>query len=113
MYQRQMLPCGLSAAGKAHAAHTWDITMPDPKGGADHGERFSCEGIKLAKVVLFKQSGKYYTEEHWRVPTDAVGPWDMKNSPDFRRIDNGAVLVESQEPWGYPILFPTEEAKAV
>ena len=58
-----------------------------------------------AHVILFKASGKYYTEEQWRVPADAIGPYDMRRSPDFRRIDNGAVLVVSQEPWGYPHLL--------
>lgn len=73
-----------------------------------------------ARVVLFKPSGKYYTEEEWEVPEDcpsytedgeyrprpAIGPYDMFFSRDFRRIGGGAVLVESQEPWGYPHLFP-------
>lgn len=59
-----------------------------------------------ATVVLFKPSGKYYTEEQWRVPDGAIVPADMKRSPDFRRISGGAVLVDSQEPWGYPHLFP-------
>lgn len=59
-----------------------------------------------AKVILFKETGKYYTEEEWRIPEGAIGPYDMDRSPNFRRIGNGAVLVESQEPWGYPHLFP-------
>jgi hypothetical protein len=72
-----------------------------------------------ATVVLFKPSGKYYTEEPWRIPTreeaqshpdfmpgDMTGPFSMLYSPDFRRIGDGAVLVETQEPWGYPHLFP-------
>lgn len=58
-----------------------------------------------AKVVLFKRSGKYYTEEEWRVPPLAAVPADMEWSPDFRRIDGGPVLVETQEPWGYPHLL--------
>lgn len=57
------------------------------------------------KVILFKSSGKYYTEEEWAVPSSALGPFDMVDSPDFRRIGDGAVLVESQEPWGYPHLL--------
>lgn len=60
---------------------------------------------KVARVILFKLSGKYYTEEQWRIPEDAIGPYDMERSPDFRRIGNGAVLVETQEPWGFPHLF--------
>lgn len=39
-----------------------------------------------ATVILFKPSGKYYTEEPWRIPEDAIGPYDMQRSPDFRRI---------------------------
>lgn len=57
-------------------------------------------------VILFKRSGKYYTEEKWRVPAGAIGPFDMQSSPDFRRIDAGAVLIPAQEPWGFPHLFP-------
>jgi len=60
----------------------------------------------MAKVTLFKESGKYYTEEEWRVPENAISPRDMIRSEDFRRIGKGAVLVQSQEPWGYPCLFP-------
>lgn len=63
-----------------------------------------------AKVTLFKRSGKYYTEEPWEIPDGAIGPWDMDHSKDFRRIDGGAVLVQTQEPWGYPHLFPGEPA---
>jgi hypothetical protein len=74
-----------------------------------------------ATVILFKSSGKYYTEEEWEipdeVPTEAsyglirravVGPYDMEHSRDFHRISGGAVLVVTQEPWGYPHLFPSE-----
>lgn len=75
---------------------------------------------KRAKVILFKPSGKYYTEEEWEIPAvvrdmsaargkftrEAIVPVDMLHSPDFRRIEGGPVLVESQEPWGYPHLFP-------
>lgn len=59
-----------------------------------------------AEVILFKPSGKYYTTETWEIPAGAIGPYDMKGSPDFRRIGGGAVLVVSQEPWGFPQLFP-------
>lgn len=78
-----------------------------------------------ASVILFNPSGKYYTEEKWRIPTpedallrnpenhpenilrgDLMTPYCMVYSPDFRRISGGAVLVETQEPWGYPHLFP-------
>ncbi|MER6485730.1 hypothetical protein ABT264_19505 [Streptomyces virginiae] len=63
-----------------------------------------------ARVILFKPSGKYYTEEEWEIPADAIGPYDMRTSPDFRRIADGAVLVDTQEPWGFPHLFPGESA---
>ena len=62
------------------------------------------------KVILFRESGKYYTEEKWEMPLlynerQVLTPHDMINSVDFRRIDNGKVLVETQEPWGYPCLL--------
>jgi hypothetical protein len=81
---------------------------------------FQCK----AKVILFKESGKYYTEEEWEIPTEeeleekqkdipremrhfVFLPTCMRFSKDFRRIGtNGAVLVVTQEPWGYPHLFP-------
>jgi hypothetical protein len=52
-----------------------------------------------ALAVLFQPSGKYYTEEQWRIPKGALGPYDMGRSPDFHRISGGPVLVPSQEPW--------------
>lgn len=61
-----------------------------------------------AKVILFKDSGKYYTEEYWKIPDDAMGPHDMVNSPDFHRIGGGGVYVKTQEPWGYPWLINPE-----
>lgn len=83
--------------------------------------------ITHVTVILFKPSGKYYTEERWKIPTlqqalahpdcdpeyvrgDLISPYGMKYSPDFRRIGEGAVLVPSQEPWGYPHLFPNQES---
>ena len=57
-----------------------------------------------ATVILFKESGKYYTEEEWTIPENAIGPYDMKNSPDFRDW-GGPILVDTQEPWGYPHLI--------
>jgi hypothetical protein len=62
--------------------------------------------MNTATVILFKPSGKYYTEEEWTIPDRAVGPYDMLYSPDFHRIDRGAVLVPTQEPWGFPHLLP-------
>ena len=69
-------------------------------------------------MILFKDSGKYYTEEEWEIPTkeeiiakggmggDVFIPQAaMEYSNDFRRIGHGPVLVESQEPWGYPGLI--------
>lgn len=78
--------------------------------------------INRVEVVLFKPSGKYYTTEFWEIPSrvrdtrdsgeeytrPVIGPYDMLQSPDFRRIGGGSVLVSSQEPWGYPALFPSE-----
>lgn len=75
-----------------------------------------------AKVVLFRRSGKYYTEEEWEIPEivkdhsefrgdferSPIGPWDMEHSEDFHRIDGGPVLVSTQEPWGYPFLLVNE-----
>lgn len=58
-----------------------------------------------ARVILFKASGKYYTEEQWEIPEGAIGPYDMQRSKDFRRIDNGPVLVVTQEPWGFPYIL--------
>lgn len=67
-----------------------------------------CEWLTV-EVVLFKPDGKYYTEEKWRVHKDTLGPYDVAgSSPDFRRIDGGPVLVPTQEPWGFPHLFPGE-----
>ena len=66
-----------------------------------------ADAIKVTHVtvVLFKDTGKYYTEELWRIPDNAIGPYDMVNSPDFHTIAGGPVLIESQEPWGYPHLI--------
>ncbi len=58
-----------------------------------------------ATVILFKEGGKYYTEEQWRIPEDAIGPYDMERSSDRRHIGRGPVLVVTQEPWGYPHLI--------
>lgn len=57
-----------------------------------------------ARVVLFKPSGKWYTDGEWRIPKGAIGPWDMARSPDFRSIEGGSVLV-TDEQWGYPYLL--------
>lgn len=64
------------------------------------------------KVELYRTSGKYYTEEEWRIPDGAIGPHDMRNSLDFRRIDPaGVVVIPAQEPWGYPfVIMPGHDA---
>jgi hypothetical protein len=81
-----------------------------------------------AKVYLFKPSGKYYTEEFWEIPTKEMLeaaqqhvpretrdshflPTCMRHSKDFRRIAGGAVLVITQEPWGFPHLFNAERTE--
>ncbi len=61
--------------------------------------------MKTVRVILFKESGKYYTIDEWRIPDNAIGPYDMINSPDRRHIDKGPSLIEAQEPWGYPHLI--------
>lgn len=61
-----------------------------------------------AEVILFKSSGKYYTEEEWEIPKNAIGPWNMRESVNFRRIGGGPILVKTQEPWGYPHLLLLE-----
>ena len=57
-----------------------------------------------AEVKLFKRSGRYYTTERWRVPKGVNFPSDMRQSPDFRRIDMGPVLVTSER-WGFPAIL--------
>ncbi|MBO0875321.1 MAG: hypothetical protein J2P19_18210 [Pseudonocardia sp.] len=73
----------------------------------EHTDEITTEKPAYATVVLFRTSGKYYTEEKWLIPDDAIDPFDMERSPDFHRVDSGAVLVDTQEPWGYPYLFPS------
>lgn len=104
---------------EAHVDDFWleDSPEPDWQRVADRvfkaGWRPSESAARrTASVVLFKPSGIYYTTESWRVPDDALGPYDMTRSPDFRRISGiGPVLVCSDgeligdENWGYPHLF--------
>ena len=66
---------------------------------------------QMIRVILFRASGKYYTEEYWEIAHKAIGPYDMDRSPDFRRISGGHVLIPTQEPWGFPHLFPALEAQ--
>lgn len=62
--------------------------------------------VPRAKAILFRATGEYHAEEMWRIPGRAVSPRDMERSPDFHRVYDGAVLIEAQEPWGYPHLIP-------
>ena len=79
-------------------------------GGGNWLGRSGHAEMPKAKVILFKETGKYYTEEEWEIPFGAIGPYDMLWSKDFRRIGGGPVLVITQEPWGYPhILVPNAE----
>lgn len=57
------------------------------------------------EVHLFKPNGKYYTTEDWLIPDESFGPHDMERSPDFRRIDGGAVYITNKSPWGFPTLL--------
>lgn len=54
-----------------------------------------------ARVVRIKDSGKYYTEEEWRIPENAFFPRSMANSPDARLENGGIYIVPAQYPWGY------------
>lgn len=72
---------------------------------AETGKTPPKAGNKQVRVILFRLSGKYYTEENWTMPDGALTPSDMIRSPDFRRIDRGKVLICTQEPWGYPHLL--------
>lgn len=59
-----------------------------------------------ATIKTFKESGKYYTEDKWRIPEGAISPHDMAHSPDFRQISPGwTILVDTQYPWGFPAII--------
>lgn len=68
---------------------------------------------RTATVTTFKESGKYNTTHAWRVPEDAIGPWDMRRSPDFNLPAGWTALVDAdaspQFPgavnWGFPHLL--------
>jgi hypothetical protein len=81
----------------------WAEDHVSQEAGQDY-RREDAGMVTYARVILFRESGKYYTEEEWRIPEGAIGPHDMTRSPDFRRIGTGPVLVDTQEPWGYPWL---------
>ena len=55
-------------------------------------------------VILFKPSGKYYSEEYWEIPDGAIGPYNMRDSKDFRTISGGPVLIPDDR-WGFPHLL--------
>jgi hypothetical protein len=82
----------------------------------DLGVAAQAASTRTATVTLFKDTGKYYTQEAWAVPVNAILPSDMEMSPDFRRIGGGTVLVDSDAApecpearnWGFPHLFPSE-----
>jgi hypothetical protein len=84
----------------------------------DLGVAAQAASTRTATVTLFKDTGKYYTQEAWAVPVNAILPSDMQMSPDFRRISGGSVLVDSDAApefpgarnWGLPQLFPAEAA---
>ena len=85
---------------------------------ADLGAAAQAASTRTATVTLFKDTGKYYTQEAWAVPVHAILPSDMEMSPDFHRISGGAVLVDTDAApecpeasnWGFPHLFPGEAA---
>lgn len=74
-----------------------------------------CPAHQTAKVIIFKGRGKYYTEDVWRIPRSAIGPYDMINSPDATKWvgpdQTWIVLVETQEPWGHPFLIVPEDQR--
>jgi hypothetical protein len=82
----------------------------------DLGVAAQAASTRTATVTLFKETGKYYTQEPWAVPVNAILPADMEMSPDFRRISGGSVLVDADAApecpgarnWGFPHLFPSE-----
>lgn len=63
--------------------------------GSEDGS-FSDPSIE---VVLFTDSGEAKERELWRIPQCAMGPEDMRLSPDFRRVGDGDILVRTQKPW--------------
>ena len=73
-------------------------------------------GQRTATVTTFKESGKYSTIHAWRVPVDAIGPYDMKRSPDFSLPAGWTALVDTDAApefpgavnWGFPCLLRAE-----
>jgi hypothetical protein len=102
---RQILKDAKSARGVRSSQETLAAMVKDL-------EHLAGNPPTHATVILFKPSGKYYTEESWRIPENAIGPWTMRRSPDWRCTDGWTVLVVEQEPWGYPQLLHWDEGPA-
>ena len=50
------------------------------------------------EVLLFKESGKYYTTDQWRLPegfTPGESAVVMRNSPDYRNLYGPVLIPES------------------
>lgn len=76
------------------------LPEPDPSCGpkvSDHSWTLEIDARSL--YVNCSTCGRHFERP-------AMGPYDMDQSPDCRRIGGGSVLVESQEPWGFPHLSP-------
>lgn len=86
-----------------------------PEGSSTVGSSTESVSQRTVSVVLFKDSGKYYASESWRAPVNEgyLDPSQMVDSPDFRRIGEGKILILSEphnhapydENWGYPTLI--------
>lgn len=66
------------------------------------------------KVIFFKESGKYYTEETVSLPSDVVEvfqvvDWLKANTHGYRGMYLVAMLDEM--PNGYPILIPFDQRR--
>lgn len=67
------------------------------------------------KVILFKESGKYYTEETVSIPCGSpetaqvmdVADWLERNYKSYRGMHLVAMLNELKN--GYPIMIPAEK----
>ena len=125
VFKRSAKAKGIKVSVKITSADNAEVVSPDHlesllEGAgnlavyaATHSEDDDWEMLpaERVKAVLFKDSGKYYTEEFWNIPDGAIGPYDMIKSRNFRRIGGGAVLIPSQEPWGFPFLFNAIESE--
>lgn len=72
-----------------------------------------CPVHQGAKIITFRESGKYYTEEKWEIPKHAIGPYHMADSGDYElwraAHPTWFALVPDQEPWGYPHLLAPDQ----